>query len=566
MEPGEPVLVVDGLDVNTPPVVTVSGLSIGNDSYDDGTVVAGEASLTVRNSTISNNSGNGILAYSRGTVTVENSDISHNSETGIVVEPESTATVRNSTISYNASSGVYDLGTAKIVRSAVTGNEGPAGAGIAVSGSLVVADSTVSGNTAANLGGALLNEGTSLVESSTIAHNSSPGSSAIASLNNGVTLAGDVVAEQTAGSDCPAAGVVDDGYNLDDDGSCVSSTSPGEGSHNGMSADGLSTYGAVLDAYLADSLGDNGGPTQTLALLGQPSPATTEPDPALAVVPSTFNLPTAVDAKSAACSVPDQRGVAPAGGIECDVGAYFLQATRTSLSTSSATVPRGGSVTYTATIAPPPDGGTVTFSDGAANPASVNCPARPLAGDIATCTVSYPAAGTFSVTATYSGDGASNDYAGSTSSPPLGQVVTASGSAVPRLSDLRVRPDEFPGARGRASGATARHGAAISYRDTLAARTTLRVLRKLGGVRLGRRCVAAGKAGPAREGKPCQRLVALGSLVHSDKAGPNRLRFAGRVGGHALRPGRYLLKAAAALDGLRSPTISRSFVILIPDA
>ena len=56
----------------------------------------------------------------------------------------------------------------------------------------------------------------------------------------------------------------------------------------------------------------------------------------------------------------------------------------------------------------------------------------------------------------------------------------------------------------------------------------------------------------------------LGTFTHSDKAGANRLRFAGRLRGHALRPGRYIFKAVAALDGLRSQTIGRSFVILTP--
>jgi hypothetical protein len=88
----------------------------------------------------------------------------------------------------------------------------------------------------------------------------------------------------------------------------------------------------------------------------------------------------------------------------------------------------GAPVTYTATVTPSPDGGTVAFSDGAGNPATVNCAARPLTGNQATCTVSYLAAGVFSVTATYSGDGTSNNDAASTSSPLLETVRTVPGA------------------------------------------------------------------------------------------------------------------------------------------
>ena len=55
------------------------------------------------------------------------------------------------------------------------------------------------------------------------------------------------------------------------------------------------TYAAVLDSYLADAPANNGGPTETIALLNSPSPATTLPNPALDAVPASFNLPVAVD-------------------------------------------------------------------------------------------------------------------------------------------------------------------------------------------------------------------------------------------------------------------------------
>ena len=562
--PSHPVVSVDGTDTNTPPVVSVSGITVEDGASNDGMSVTG-AALTVENSTISHNADNGISVESGGTVTVENSTISHNGMSAVEVDAGK-VTVENSTISQNSESGIYTLGAATVVRSAIAGNSASIGAGIYVAkgGTLLVADSTLIGNVSAGLGGALLNNGTTTVENSTIAHNSSTGGSAIATLNNHATLAGDILAKQTSGSDCsPAGGIVDDGYNLDDDGSCISSTSPGQGSRNGTTANGSSTYGAVLDAYLADLLGNNGGPTQTLALLNNPTPATTEPNPALAVVPASFNLPVPVDARSAACSVPDQRGVTPAAGIQCDIGAYLLQATRTSLATSSGMVHSGAPVTYTATLSPAPGGGTVAFSDGAGNPATMNCSRRPLMAGEATCTVSYRASGAFSVTATYSGDGSSNHYARSTSRPPVRQIVSTVPAPVPRLSHLLVQPHQFRAAtKGKATIALIAHGTVITYRDTLAADTTLRVYRKLHGAKRGRECVAAPKGKRHRKGKPCVRLVLVGTFTHHDQAGANRLHFTGRLRGRALRPGGYKLEITAKLAGRHSDTLNGSFMII----
>ena len=450
---GDPLLWVDGADASVPPVVTLSDLSIENDASNDGILVTGAASLHVMDSTISQNAGSGLRVESGSTATVESSTISQNAGSGLRVESGSTATVESSAISHNSEAGllvgdagstvtaersviasnsnggVYDLGSATIVRSTITGNISPAGAGIYVSsgGKLLVGDSTLSGNSSVNPGAALMNLGSSTIEKSTIAHNSSTGGSAIATANHArLTLAADILAEQTSGSDCRGiASIVDAGYNLDDDGSCILRKSPGTGSHNGRTVDGASKFGVVLDDYLANSPAENGGPTRTIALLNHPSPATKERNPALAVVPASFHLPRALDTRSVACRVPDQRGVTPAARIDCDIGAYHLQATRTTIAASRQVVHVGMSVTYRATVTPAPDGGTVAFSDGAGKPATVHCRARALTGGKASCTVVYHTAGVFSVTARYSGDGRSNNYGESTSRPPLRQMVSA---------------------------------------------------------------------------------------------------------------------------------------------
>jgi len=64
----------------------------------------------------------------------------------------------------------------------------------------------------------------------------------------------------------------------------------------------------------------------------------------------------------------------------------------------------------------------------------------------------------------------------------------------------------------------------------------------------------------------CRKPTLIGTFSHRDHAGINRLRFTGRLHGHALRPGRYLLRVTATLAGQRSPAVTTSFVILAPPA
>jgi hypothetical protein len=287
------------------------------------------------------------------------------------------------------------------------------------------------------LGGGLSNLGTLNVQASTITDNTGSAGAAIATGNTNVTLAAVIIVSQSSLGTCnPAnASIVDGGYNLDDDGTCISPDSPATGSHNGTTAYGSSTYGAALDPYLADGLANNGGPTKTFALLNSPSPSTTLANPAFDIVPASFNLPVAVDGVSAACSVSDQRGFVPATGGNCDIGAYLLQATSTALITSAGVV--GQNVTYTATVTPAPNGGTVSFDDGAGNPATANCAAQPLSSGTSTCTVSYANSGGYPVTATYSGDGATNNYATSASTT---QTVSVAAAGAPPVAT----PDRTP--------------------------------------------------------------------------------------------------------------------------
>ena len=379
------VLTVDGTDAVIPPVVTLSGLTIENGtSSGDGGGILNNATLTVSNSTISNNSsftiatggGGGIANEAGGTLTVESSTISGNLASfgggienhgtldvenstfsgnsasdggGISDESDGTLTVANSTFSGNSGSeggAILEFGTGTVVRSTITGNSANGGAGISVQpgATLLVAESTFTGNTAL-VGGALRSSGALAVESSTITGNSASDGAAIAAGDN-TTLAADILAEQDGPNcDALAGAFADAGYSVDDDGTC------------GLSSANHSVSGSTAIANYLGDLADNGGPTQTAALLNAPSPPTVQADPALGAVPPSFDLPEAVDGKTAACSIPDQRGRTPAAGLDCDIGAYLLQPTTTSLAASANSTAQGGSVTYTATVAPLPDGG-----------------------------------------------------------------------------------------------------------------------------------------------------------------------------------------------------------------
>jgi hypothetical protein len=110
-------------------------------------------------------------------------------------------------------------------------------------------------------------------------------------------------------------------------------------------------------------------------------------------------------------------------GESCDIGAYLLQATKTTLVKPAATA--GQNVTLTAKITPAANAGTVSFDDGAGNPATAHCAAQPVSNGTATCTVAYANPGTRQVAASYSGDGAGNNFAPSASATQTVVVAAA---------------------------------------------------------------------------------------------------------------------------------------------
>jgi Tol biopolymer transport system component len=107
----------------------------------------------------------------------------------------------------------------------------------------------------------------------------------------------------------------------------------------------------------------------------------------------------------------------------------------------------------------------------------------------------------------------------------------------PVISRLRMTHTRFAVARGRTPRiARVPRGTAFLFRLSENASTRITLQRELPGRLKGRRCV---KPRPGLRRK-CTRRTRAGTLVRTKtKAGANRVRFTGRVGRKALRPGRY---------------------------
>lgn len=120
-------------------------------------------------------------------------------------------------------------------------------------------------------------------------------------------------------------------------------------------------------------------------------------------------------------------------------------------------------------------------------------------------------------------------------------------SPTPQLRTLRSVPDAFQAAtRGPTILSASDRGTTISYRDTLAAHSTFRVLH----------C--------RNTRAKCTRPLLVGSFTHHDRAGVNRLHFSGRLDRRALSAGNYVLQATVGLAGQTGRPVAGTFQILPP--
>jgi predicted outer membrane repeat protein len=160
------------------------------------------------------------------------------------------------------------------------------------SGDVKVANSTFSANTAATGGGLdLLQSGTTVSNSTFSGNSATTLGGGIHIENTTLTLANTIVAMSPSGGNC-AGGIINGGNNLDSGSTCGWSTQ----------FQSMSTTDPLMGP-----LADNGGPTQTHALIDG-SPAINRGDPTVC--------------SASPVSGVDQRGVARPQGIRCDIGAF----------------------------------------------------------------------------------------------------------------------------------------------------------------------------------------------------------------------------------------------------
>ena len=212
-------------------------------------------------------------------------------------------TVQNGRTAGSGGGILNEGGTLTVTNSTFSGNFASGnGGGIAnfIGSTLIVTNSTFSANsTTIDAGGVFNASGTATVTHSTFSGNSGINAGAILNTNGTVYLAGVVMDTGASGANCSGA-MTDNGYNLSDDASC-----------------GFSGAGSANNATLnLGALADNGGPTETHALLSGSD--------AIDAIP--YNTPISNNGVSWTCndldSFTDQRGVARPQGVACDVGAY----------------------------------------------------------------------------------------------------------------------------------------------------------------------------------------------------------------------------------------------------
>ncbi|MDW8240859.1 MAG: choice-of-anchor Q domain-containing protein, partial [Acidobacteriota bacterium] len=340
----------DGGSISNLGTATIQNTALSSNSASYGGAISNARTLTIIDSTISANSaagfggtGGGIYNYNRGTVMITNSTISNNTAAGVVLgnpygsgggissdrgtvtiqnsmlsgnwarddggailnNPASSMMIKNSTISDNSTSiggAIENRGTMTIASSLFSGNSATNTGGVIhnIINRLTITNSTFSDNSAVNSGGVISHtSGTVSIINSTLSGNS-------AGLGGGirysatVNIKNSIVGNSPTGGDCSAAGgtLNVDGTNFDTSGSC-----PG--------------FTQVTSMQLnLGPLADNGGPTQTHALL-----------------PGSVAIDAVSDCTDLQSPTPqqvttDQRGVRRPldgdadGTPECDVGAY----------------------------------------------------------------------------------------------------------------------------------------------------------------------------------------------------------------------------------------------------
>jgi CSLREA domain-containing protein len=255
---------------------------------------------------------------------------------GIANIDNGTLTVTDSTISENSATfggGIANHGTLTVTDSTITNNTAALdGGGLYTNVNLccpaTITNSTISGNTAGLGGGGVFNfAGITAIEFSTITNNTAPNGqgSGVASLGDALTTGTEVLSSiifANTNTDVDFVSgqtntFVSRGYNLIGDGNAIWDFN--------QTGDQIDHFGVTNPGLGA--LADNGGPTQTHALLSG--------SPAIDAVPQGTN----------GCGTDitqDQRGVSRPQGSNCDKGSFELEKPDTEAPKVISTFPRNG--------------------------------------------------------------------------------------------------------------------------------------------------------------------------------------------------------------------------------
>lgn len=330
-----------GAILNWGGTVTIHDSALGSNSassgggivnYTGGTLTMTQSTL-YGNNTTGSSSGAGITNF--GTLTFTNGVFMNNTSAsgggGAIYNSNGTATITNSLFSSNSANvggAIYNIQTLNVTGSTFTGNSSTfAGGAINTSSVANIKDSFFNSNSAATKGGAISSNSPNttitnssfyqnsavtvgggvyswvsgiVIKSSTFSYNSAPPGKGGGIYNDGpMELTNTIIAYSLSGGDCKngSGNTSVNVNNLIEDGSC------------GTTRGGDPKLGAPAN---------NGGPTQTMALMGG-SPAVDAGNDAACAASPVNNL--------------DQRGIARPVGGHCDIGAFesrFTSVTYTS--------------------------------------------------------------------------------------------------------------------------------------------------------------------------------------------------------------------------------------------
>lgn len=279
-----------------------------------------------------------------GTLSVTDCIISDNTSpgTGGGIKSTGTTTVTNSTISGNSSGfsggGIDMTGTMTISNSTISGNSsGTDGGGASnIGGTLLeITNSTISGNLAARHGAGLSGNGLTKLNNVTVTNNTADNDNDGTGDGGGIAAFGGFILKNTllAGNtdrggqapDCSLASISSNGHNLV--GNVTGCGFPAFAGNLDLVGTGVSPINPTLGL-----LQDNGGPTQTHALLpGSPA----------------INAGT-----NDGCPPTDQRGITRPQGGTCDIGAFEFGVNVAGVLLNGSTFHTNQQVTYLATLIP----------------------------------------------------------------------------------------------------------------------------------------------------------------------------------------------------------------------